>query len=204
LTAGPASAASTSRGRRRRQAVVDAAATLFLERGFHGTSIDDIGERAGISGPGVYRHFPSKDAVLSAVTDRLWERLKPALSAAAETAGPQEALEVLLEAHVAMAIEEPTALVLLVRELRHLPGGSRSSALRKHARYVAAWSGVFQRLAPGLGDAEARSATLAVHGLLESASRHPQVLDRERRRSQLTRMARAAIDEVLAPNVVRG
>ncbi len=201
MTAAPVPAASTSRGRRRRQAVVDAAATLFLERGFHGTSIDDIGERAGISGPGVYRHFPSKDAVLSAVTDRLWERLKPALRDAAAADSSEAALEVLLDAHVAMAIEEPTALVLLVRELRHLPGRSRSSALRKQSRYVAAWAGVFRGLAPGLGDEEARSAALAVHGLLDSAARHPQVLDREHRRIQLRRMARAAIDEALADPV---
>jgi AcrR family transcriptional regulator len=204
LTAGPAPAASTSRGRRRRQAVVDAAAALFLERGFHGTSIDDIGELAGISGPGVYRHFPSKDAVLSAVTDRLWERLKPALRAAADASRPEEALEVLLEAHVAMAIEEPTALVLLVRELRHLPGAARSSALRKQGRYVAAWAGVFQQLAPDLDDEAARSAALAVHGLLDSAARHPQVLDRERRRAQLTSMARVAIDDAVRSSVMPG
>lgn len=203
MTAGPAPAASTSRGRRRRRAVVDAAAALFLERGFHGTSIDDIGERAGISGPGVYRHFASKDAVLSAVTDRLWERLKPAVHAAADAPGPEEALEVLLDAHVDMAIEEPTALVLLVRELRHLPEGSRASALRKQDRYVAAWTGVLQRLAPGLGAGEARSAALAVHGLLDSAARHPQVLDRERRRAQLASMGRAAIDHVLTARAGR-
>ena len=203
MSTGPQPVASTSRGRRRRQAVLDAAAALFLEHGFHGTSIDDIGERAGISGPGVYRHFASKDAVLAAVTDRLWERLKPALTAASAAEDAHEALDILLEAHVAMAIEEPTALVLLVRELRHLPGASRSSAVRKQRRYVDGWASVLRRLAPELDEGEARSAAVAVHGLLDSAYRFPHAIDRSRRREQLTRFARAALDEAVHPAVLR-
>ena len=197
MTQAPLGAASTSRGRRRREAVLDAAAELFFEHGFHGTSIDDIGERAGISGPGVYRHFPSKDAVLSAVTDRLWERLKPALAAAGAAPGPEGALEVLLDAHVDMAIEEPTALVLLGRELRHLPGRSRASAVRKHRRYVDAWAEALRRLQPGLSSEEAHSTALAIHGLLDSAARYPQVIDPEDRRRQLRRLARAVMDEAV-------
>lgn len=199
MTTTPVPAASTSRGRRRREAVLDAAAALFFERGFHGTSIDDIGERAGISGPGVYRHFPSKDAVLAAVTDRLWERLGPALAASEAASGPEHALEVLLDAHVDMAIEEPTALVLLGRELRQLPGRSRASAVRKHRRYVDAWAEALCRLQPRLASEQARSAALAIHGLLDSAARDPHVLAPEDRRRQLRRLARATLDEALRP-----
>lgn len=198
MSAVPGPAAPTTRGRRRREAVLDAAATLFLERGFHGTSIHDIGERAGISGPGVYRHFASKDAVLGAVTERLWARLRPALDAAERASTPAEALEALLSAHVAMAIEEPAALVLLVRELRNLPQGGIDAAARKRRRYVAGWVAVLRGLAPALSEAQARSGALAIHGLLDSAARHPQVLDRRRRRRQLERLARAAVDELVA------
>ena len=197
MTQAPLGAASTSRGRRRREAVLDAAAELFFEHGFHGTSIDDIGERAGISGPGVYRHFPSKDAVLAAVTDRLWERLKPALAAAGQAVGPEQAIEVLLDAHVDMAIEEPTALVLLGRELRHLSGRQRASAVRRHRRYVDAWADALCQLQPDLGAAEARSVALGVHGLLDSAARNPGVLDAASRRAQMRRLARAALDEAV-------
>ena len=199
MTQAPLGAAPTSRGRRRREAVLDAAAALFFERGFHGTSIDDIGERAGISGPGVYRHFASKDAVLAAVTDRLWERLKPALAEAEIAEGPDVALTALLDAHVDMAIEEPTALVLLERELRHLTGRQRSSAVRRHGRYVGAWADALCRLQPGLSTEEAQSVALGVHGLLDSAARYPKVLDAGQRRTQLRRLARATIDAALHP-----
>ena len=200
MTQAPLGAAPTSRGRRRREAVLDAAGALFLDRGFHGTSIDDIGERAGISGPGVYRHFPSKDAVLSAVTDRLWERLRPALAAVERASSPEEALAALLDAHVDMAIEEAGALVLLVREMRHLPGRHRATATRRHRRYVDAWAGVLRALSPRLTIDEARSAALAVHGLLDSAARHPQVLDGQERRRQLRRLAEATIAEIVHPS----
>ncbi len=199
MTQAPLGAAPTSRGRRRREAVLDAAAALFFERGYHGTSIDDIGERAGISGPGVYRHFASKDAVLAAVTDRLWERLKPALAEAEIAEGPDVALTALLNAHVDMALEEPTALVLLERELRHLTGRQRSSAVRRHGRYVDAWSEALCRLQPDLTTEEAQSAALGIHGLLDSAARNPGVLDSTLRRQQLRRLARAALDAVVHP-----
>ena len=51
------------RGTRREQ-ILATAAELFAERGFNGVSINDIGAAVGVSGPALYRHFPSKDAVL--------------------------------------------------------------------------------------------------------------------------------------------
>ena len=46
----------------RREEILDAAARLFAERGYHGVSIDDIGAAVGMSGPGFYRHFAGKEA----------------------------------------------------------------------------------------------------------------------------------------------
>ena len=48
----------------RRQQILKEAARLFAERGFHGVGVDEIGAAVGISGPGLYRHFPGKDAML--------------------------------------------------------------------------------------------------------------------------------------------
>ena len=46
---------------------MSAASELFAERGYAGAAIDEIGERAGISGPAIYRYFRGKDALLDAV-----------------------------------------------------------------------------------------------------------------------------------------
>ncbi len=194
--AGPAPAV-TPRGQRRREAVLDAAAGLFLAHGFHGTSVDDVGLAAGISGPGLYRHFASKDALLMAVLDRLWTVLEPAIERA-DHLPPREALTGLTDAHVAMVLDQPTALVLLVSELRHLPEDYRAKAARNHARYVDAWARPLRALGSRLSRDEARAAALAVHGLLDSTARSPGILPAPRRRELLGGLADAAIERAVA------
>jgi AcrR family transcriptional regulator len=165
--------AATARGQRRREAILDAAADLFLARGFHGTSIDDVGAAAGISGPGVYRHVVSKDALLMAVLDRLWtEGFRPAVAAAAGRP-PRQALDGLIAAHVDLAIGQRAALVLLVTELRHLPEDYRARAARNHRRYDDAWVAPLRALRPDVSDAHARVVARGLHGLIDSAARRP-------------------------------
>lgn len=184
--------APTARGRRRREAILDAATSLFDERGFPGTSIDDIGAAAGITGPGLYRHFASKDAILSAVFDRLWRRLRPAVEAA-DVLVPGEALEVLVDAHVDLALEDPAAIMLLVRELRHVPVDYQRTAARTHRRYVDAWMRPLQAARPGLTDDDARTTALAVHGLIDSAAITPDAAPVGPRRDVLRHLAHAAL-----------
>ncbi len=192
--------ATTDRGRRRREAVLDAAAELFLDRGFHGTSVDDVGQAAGISGPGLYRHFPSKDALLMAVFDRIWRRLKPALDAA-EGEAPADALRTLLDAQLDLAFDQPAALVLLVRELRHLPDDYRDRAVRNHRRYLDGWAAALRASAPELDRDTARSVALAVHGLIDSTALHQQVLprglSRVRQRELVDRLARIVLTDAI-------
>lgn len=168
---------ATARGQQRRTAILEAAAELFLARGFHGTSIDEVGAAAGISGPGVYRHVVSKDALLIAVLDRLWsEGFGPAVRAAAE-APPRDALVTLIDTHVELALGQPTALVLLLTELRYLPSDYRERALRNYRRYVDAWVGPLRALRPDATEDDARGTATAIHGLIDSAARVPASVD---------------------------
>ena len=52
----------------RREQILREAARLFADRGFHGVGVDEIGAAVGISGPGLYRHFAGKDAMLCGTT----------------------------------------------------------------------------------------------------------------------------------------
>lgn len=52
-----------------RQRLLDCAQSLFLEKGFNATSINNIVERAGCSKETVYRHFRNKEDILSAIAD---------------------------------------------------------------------------------------------------------------------------------------
>ena len=56
-----------SRGEQTRSAILQAAHDLFVEQGYHGTSMRQVAQRAGLALGGLYNHFPSKEAVFEAV-----------------------------------------------------------------------------------------------------------------------------------------
>jgi AcrR family transcriptional regulator len=56
-----------AQGKARTRQRLDAAARLFADRGFHAVSIGELGTAVGVSGPALYRHFPSKDAMLEEI-----------------------------------------------------------------------------------------------------------------------------------------
>ncbi len=131
-----------------------------------------------------------------AVLDRIWERLRPDLDRANELP-PEDALELLLQAQLDLAFELPSALVLLVRELRHLPEDYRALALRNHRRYLDAWADALMGVEPGLERDTARGVASAVHGLIDSAALHRRVAPAtgspSRQRRLLEDLARAAL-----------
>jgi AcrR family transcriptional regulator len=64
------------RGERTRTEILQAASTLFIKHGFHGTSMRQIAEQAGIALGGIYNHFSSKEEIFTAVAIEchpLWE-----------------------------------------------------------------------------------------------------------------------------------
>jgi AcrR family transcriptional regulator len=62
-------------GQQRREQLLDVARSLFAERGFEVTSIEEIAHRAGVSKPIVYEHFGSKEGIYEVVKDREVQRL---------------------------------------------------------------------------------------------------------------------------------
>jgi AcrR family transcriptional regulator len=62
-------------GQERRQQLLDIGRRLFAERGFEGTSIEEIAAQAGVSKPVVYEHFGGKEGLYAVVVDREVARL---------------------------------------------------------------------------------------------------------------------------------
>lgn len=58
---------NSPRGEAARQAILQAAHDLFVEQGYHGTSMRQVARRAGVALGGLYNHFANKDAVFEAV-----------------------------------------------------------------------------------------------------------------------------------------
>lgn len=165
--------ASTARGRAkadRRKALLDAAARLFARRGFDGVSIEDLGAAAGVSGPAVYRHFPSKQAVLAALLVGASERLMAGGREVVEAGGPDHAatLRSLVRFHVAFALGDPDVIRVQDRDLDALAPDDRRTVVALQRGYIALWVDVLAALRPEVDRGELGIRARATFGLLNS------------------------------------
>ena len=85
------------RVRRTKAALQRAMVELVVEQGYHDISIDALASRADVTRATFYAHYPTKEALLTAVVDRFADEVVAALEASEEEAGPAGRLEVLLE-----------------------------------------------------------------------------------------------------------
>lgn len=71
---------------RRVEAIVDAAGRLFLAPGPGRVNMDDLARELGMSKKTIYRHFPDKHSLMTAVLDRRFGAIERTLAAAAQDA----------------------------------------------------------------------------------------------------------------------
>lgn len=103
----------------RRQALIDAAAKLFAERGYEATSIGDLSEATGLAAGGIYHYTSSKEGLLIAICDELLDPLLDRARAIAATdASPAEHLRELLRAWL-LHIEGHIPHMLVFGQERH-------------------------------------------------------------------------------------
>ena len=62
-------------GKERREQLIEVGRTLFAEKGFEATSVEEIAAKAGVSKPVVYEHFGGKEGLYAVVVDREMQRL---------------------------------------------------------------------------------------------------------------------------------
>lgn len=182
----------------RREALLRAAAVLFAERGFHGVGVDDIGAAAGISGPGVYRHFASKDAMLAEMLVRISdELLDGGTKRVAGSTDPRGALDALVRGHVDFALSNPELITVHDHELSRLPEADRRMVRRSQRQYVETWVSVIRAVWPDRDETSARGAAHAAFGLMNStphsARRGGTGLDSDAMAEMLRRMTLAAL-----------
>ena len=111
--------ARTKRGRPpdrpdRRESILEAALSCFVERGFHGTAIPQIAERADIAAGTIYHYFESKEALVNALY-RHWKSTvaQRVLTAFPQGAPSREQFRVMWHEMVAFAQGAPTAFAFI-------------------------------------------------------------------------------------------
>ncbi len=166
------SAGTRSQGRK--ATIVAAAAELFAAKGFAGTGVDEIGARAGITGPAIYRHFAGKDALLAAVVTDTIDAF--AVSEAAVEAGHEQ----MAAEAVAVALDGPARLVTYMRERHRLVGDAGEELARAERRLYRPWREAIRAANPGL-DADAIALRQrAVLTAMSAVAARPQALARPR------------------------
>lgn len=169
----------------RRAQILREAAQLFAARGFHGVSVDEIGAASGITGPGLYRHFRGKDAMLAELLVGISEQLLAGgRQRVAEAESAAARLDALVCGHIDFALNERALIVLHDRDLASLSDADQRRVRRLQRAYVEIWVDVVREAYPGFddgaaaaaaapetsrdGEARARAAVHAVFGLLNS------------------------------------
>jgi len=100
----------------RRGLIEQAAARLFAEHGYAGTTLNDIAAAAGVTKPMLYRHFSSKQALHLALLARHWRELQTQIvQSAGPTPSPPQ-LPAILDAWFAFVEQHPYAWRMLFRD----------------------------------------------------------------------------------------
>lgn len=177
----------------RREQILEVAAGLFAQNGFHGVSIADLGAACGFSGPALYKHFRSKQAILSEMLVSISEELLTEGRARVRAAEDDEAALVSLIAwHVDFALAHKPLIVVQDRDWAALPLEAREKVRETQRKYVEVWVKVLRGLHPELTAAQGRAMIHAAFGLINSTP-HSALVSDEAMREILTRMARQAL-----------
>ncbi|MEO3823312.1 TetR/AcrR family transcriptional regulator [Actinomadura sp. B10D3] len=130
-----------------KESLLRVAVTVFNERGYDGTSMDDLAKRLGISKSAIYHHVSGKDELLQLAVDRALDGLFAAADEAVALPGRAiDRLEHLVRASVAVLVAEQPFVTLLLRVRGNTAVEKRALARRRE----------FDRLVSGLvAEAEA-------------------------------------------------
>jgi AcrR family transcriptional regulator len=174
----------------RRDDILAAAVTLFHERGYHATGMDEIGAATGITGPAIYRHFRNKEEILETL---VLERSTAALDESraivdAEPPKGSTTLDQLVAHYVRFLLTNPALAVVAAHERRTLRAEVRAELNRMERLYHEEWVGALRRVRPELDDAEARVMVRAAHGMGVSAVGYKSGLDADALSTLMQRM----------------
>lgn len=146
--------------------ILEAAVALFNERGYQATNMADIGAAIGISGPGIYRHFPSKQAILETALTDAGERLMAQVEAIVGAGDPPDrTLERLVDNYLDGVLEAPALSILVLEDQGVLSERMRlwgADQLRFHMR---AWVHALAASRPELDRLECRARVIGAFSM---------------------------------------
>ena len=179
----------------RKEKILGAAADLVAQSGFHAVSMADIGQQAGITGSGIYRHFESKSAILVVLFERVIDDLLEDERATVETTvDMRQALDRLVSGQVEFVVGKRMLAQVYHNEIHNLSDDDQVRLRRKQRIYIEEWIHLLRELNKDLDEATARTLAHAAIGAIQSTLFHNLGLTEDRLRDLLQRSAKAVLE----------
>ena len=128
-----------------REDILEAAAQVFRQKGFHGASMQDIAKAVNLQKPSLYHHVSSKQEILLALLDRALELLLERISAISDQKIPAEdKLRQMIRAYLQILAENTDLSAVLLFEHRSLERKQHARHVPNRDRFEALWRGVLE------------------------------------------------------------
>src|SRR6266446_585371 len=128
----------------RRSELTRAAARLFAEKGYHGTSVGDLAQALGVQKGSLYAHIESKADLLWEVASEGAAAFHDALDTMPDEGPILDRIRAALRAHLRVVSEQLDAATVFVREWRYLEGERRDQFLVERRRYEERFRALFR------------------------------------------------------------
>lgn len=172
----------------RKEEIVERTFELVRERGFAGLRMWQIAEKVGVTEGALYRHFPSKEAILLALIDRMEGRLLGPIRRIASRPDlpPRRKLEEILRHHLRTVIEARSVPILLIGEAAF----TENDEVRTRVRGVlSSYLGILESIARETGNRgrfEPRELAVLLLGLPAAVALSQRMLPDEELAERLT------------------
>ena len=113
-----------------REDILEAAAQVFRQKGFHGASMKDIADAVNLQKASLYHHVSSKQEILLSILDRALELLLERISAiTTQNISPDKKLQLMMREYMKILVDNQDLAAVLLFE-------HRSLEREQHARHV--------------------------------------------------------------------
>ena len=126
--------------------IIQAAAQIFRQKGYHGASMQDIADAVGLQKASLYHHVSGKQEILSAILDQALDRLIEDLQRIVDSNLPADAkLRQAIHAYLRRLTENADLAAVLLLEHRSLEPPLRQQHIQRRDRYEALWRKILRQ-----------------------------------------------------------
>jgi AcrR family transcriptional regulator len=128
-----------------REDILEAAAQVFRQKGFHGASMQDIAKAVNLQKPSLYHHVSSKQEILLALLDRALELLLERISAiSSQEISADKKLQQMVRAYLQILAENTDLSAVLLFEHRSLERKQHARHVPNRDKFEALWRNVLE------------------------------------------------------------